>query len=359
MASPHSVNYSPQFLGQLHVIAAVCNPQRYESRYRLAREAIDRFQKAGAAVWVVEVAFGDRGFAVTDPADPRHIRLRTADELWHKESMQNVALAHLSRQVPDWRYVAFVDADVQFARPDWALETVHLLQHYVVLQMFSQAQDLLPSYDPFPAGGGLYTGYAACYRRRPRRRGLDQTPVYDRPITPAVAGGDHWHPGYAWAWRRDALDAVGGLLDTAILGAGDRHMAAALVGRVDQTLHPGLHSTYRRSLHRWQMRAERVIRRNVGVMDGLLLHYWHGAKASRGYLDRWRILVRNRYDPDVDVARDAQGLLRLVDTGEARSIALRDDIRAYFASRNEDSIDAEPAAVVDSGRPARRVPDAR
>jgi hypothetical protein len=229
-----------------------------------------------------------------------------------------------------------------------------LLQHYAVVQMFGEAQDLLPNYEPFRGGSGLYSSYAACYRRETRPQWMS---IYDRPG--GSAGGGHWHPGYAWAWRREALDAVGGLMDVAILGAGDRHMAAALVGRVDQTLHPRLHPSYRRVMHEWQRRAERWVRRNVGVMDGLLLHYWHGAKSNRGYLDRWRILIKHHYDPQTDVARGDQGLLRLVDTGEARSLRLRDGIRAYFASRNEDSIDAEPAAVEYGGRPAKLVSDAR
>jgi glycosyltransferase involved in cell wall biosynthesis len=329
MSSPHALNYSPHLVGQLHVMTAVSNPQRFESRYRLAREAIQRFEAAGAVVWIVELAFGDRGFAVTEPGCARHVRLRTRHELWHKESMLNVGLAHLSRQVPDWKYVAFVDADVQFARPDWALETVHLLQHFDVVQMFSHGQDLLANHAPFSDGSGLYSSYSDCYLRQVRPNWLG---AYEQR-------GGNWHPGYAWAWRREALDTVGGLVDIGILGAGDRHMAAGLIGRMDETLHPRLHPAYRLALHEWQRRAELGIRRNVGVMDGLLLHYWHGPKAGRRYVDRWRILVRNQYNPAADVSRDTQGLLQLVDRQEPRSIRLRDDIRAYFAARNEDSIE--------------------
>jgi hypothetical protein len=39
--------------------------------------------------------------------------------------------------------------------------------------------------------------------------------------------------GGAWAFRRSAFDAVGGLLDTCILGSADWHMAFGLVGAVD------------------------------------------------------------------------------------------------------------------------------
>ena len=33
------------------------------------------------------------------------------------------------------------------------------------------------------------------------------------------------HPGYAWAWTRVALDAVGGLFELGGMDSGDHHMA--------------------------------------------------------------------------------------------------------------------------------------
>jgi hypothetical protein len=72
---------------------------------------------------------------------------------------------------------------------------------------------------------------------------------------------------------------------------------------------------------------------------GLGLHYFHGAKRQRGYADRWRILAENRFNPDDDLSRDAQGLYQLMDRHEPRNVRLRDQLRHYFRSRNEDSIE--------------------
>jgi hypothetical protein len=94
---------------------------------------------------------------------------------------------------------------------------------------------------------------------------------------------------------------------------------------------------FKAHLRNGQDRTERYIRRNVGYVDGLLAHHWHGRKADRRYRDRWKILVDNNYDPDLDLKRDAQGLYQLTD----RCIKLRDDLRSYFRSRNEDSIDGD------------------
>ncbi|HLL88970.1 MAG TPA: hypothetical protein VK324_06680 [Tepidisphaeraceae bacterium] len=309
----------------LYVITAISNPVRYKSRYRLYQDFAKRVADQGATLITVEVAFGDREHSVTQRDDPRHVQLRTWDEIWIKENALNVGVEYLSQLDPDWQYVAWVDADVTFARPDWAAETVEQMQHYMVVQMFSKAHDLGPNEEIFDT----YNGFVWSYRNR----------LLDGPIgTCPSKYMTGWHPGYGWAWRREAVDAVR-WLDVAILGSGDQHMARALIGRGRDSINPGMHPNYLAAVDRFQELAERHIRRDVGYVEGSVLHHWHGRKRSRGYLDRWKILRDLRYDPHRDIKRDAQGLYQLVDHGDVRSIELRDQIRGYFRSRNEDSID--------------------
>ena len=123
----------------------------------------------------------------------------------------------------------------------------------------------------------------------------------------------------------------------AILGAGDRHMAHALIGTVKKTIHSKLSQAYAQDLIMWESRAEKHIKRNVGYVPGLLLHHWHGKKRDRRYADRWKIIINNNYDPRLDLKEDWQGLWQLTD----RNFKLRDEIRAYFRARNEDSIDLD------------------
>ncbi len=300
---------------QLHVVTAISNPVRYATRYRLYQEFAHRVSHAGATLWTIEVATGERPFGITEAGNPHHIQIRSKHELWHKENMLNLAINRMPEHV---KYIAWVDADVQFVRPDWAGETVHQLQHYHFIQMFDHAIDLGPKFEPICTHKGwvysymhkMLTGHCYTY--------------------PGKA-----HPGYAWAARRSALDKVGGLIDHAILGAADTHMAMALIGRLSEGLNKRLHPNYKKWCQIWEDRCEKHIRRNVGYMPGLLMHYWHGKKSDRQYRDRWNILTDCRYDPEADLKRDAQGLWQLTD----RSIQLRDQIREYFRQRNEDSID--------------------
>jgi hypothetical protein len=300
----------------LYVVTAVFNPQRYQSRIKLYRQFEKYVADSGAKLMTVELAYGKRDFVVTEPNDPMDLQLYTNAELWHKEKMINLGIQKLPK---DWQYVAWVDADIIFARPDWVEETVQLLQHFPVIQMFSQAIDLTPKYEILKTHVGMiYSHYENIM--------VDPTGKYDK-----------FHPGFAWAARRDALNNLGGLCDIAILGSADRHMALSLLERVENSYPKDISAGYSEQLELWQHRCKLYIRKNVGYMPGALLHYWHGKKVDRRYKDRWKILVKHKYDPEFDIKLDTQGLYQFTE----KKPGLEQDIRKYFQARNEDSIDME------------------
>lgn len=298
---------------QLHVISVISNPCRYRTRATLFDQFKDRCGNSKANHWFVEAVFGNREFAHTHSGHPNHIQLRCDEELWIKEAMLNVAITRLPQ---DWKYVMWMDADIQFVNPDWERETIEALQHYAVVQPFSHAVDLGPDYETMKT----HTGFAHNY--------------INQIGTGTPYKGPHWHPGYAWAWRREAWNAVGGMIDWGICGAGDNHMALGLLGRASESLPKDIHPNYRKMTLRWQDRALRSIRKNIGYVPGTIVHYFHGNKANRNYTGRWKILTKNYYDPEVDIVKDWQGMPQL--TGNKP--VLRDDLRRYFRERKEDQI---------------------
>lgn len=314
---------------KLYVITPIFNPQRYRSRWKLYKE----FEKyvlsyKEAHLVTIECSFGERSKVTVEDRGENHtvIHVRTRHEVWLKENLINLAIQRLPE---DWKYVAWIDADIKFARPDWVGETLQQLQHYDFLQMFSQAVDLSPTYEIIKT----HTGFGYCYKNKiPNLNKRMCLPYY----YDEGEGGAYWHPGFAWAARRSAIDHVGALVDWSVLGGGDMFMAYALVGQLtSKTMPNSLGKNGVRQLAEWQSRAERHIKRNIGYIDGLLIHYWHGKKIDRRYNDRGQILVSSRFDPERDLKRDWQGLWQLTD----RSFSLRDSIRDYFRARNEDSID--------------------
>lgn len=323
----------------LYVIAVVSNPMRYNSRIKLYKQFKQHIEHStNVKMITVEIAFGERPFEVTSNDNPYNIQLRTYDELWHKENMINIGIKHLYKLDPDWKYVAWIDADIHFSRPDWALETVHQLQHYMVVQLFSTALDMSNDHHIV----NTHRSFAWCWSENKFEPDLGSIVAgpYGQNILPSKY---YWHPGYAWAARRECIELLhtyssGPLIDyPCIIGAGDHHMALSLIGLADRSFPSGLHHNYIKAIKLWQKKAE-FIKKDVGYINCTITHYWHGKKADRKYWQRWDILVNNEFNPETDLTRDPQGLMVLV-VEEERQRRLRDHLRGYFRARNEDSID--------------------
>jgi hypothetical protein len=54
------------------------------------------------------------------------------------------------------------------------------------------------------------------------------------------------------------------------------------------------------------------------------------------YRERWDILKSTQFDPTRDIVRGPDGLYRLADFMDERSIRMLDLIREYFRQRDED-----------------------
>lgn len=318
-------------ISRFYVISVISNPVRYHRRYDLYWKFKKHMQDVGGKLITVECQFGNRGFVLTERDNPFHVQLRTSEEVWHKENMINVAINYLSQLDPDWQYVAWIDADIFFHRQDIIHETAQQLQHYDIVQMFSHAIDSGPKGEPIQTHSSFMWNYLQNNRYPPQGPGQGGYYNYSKGF---------WHPGYAWAARRSALSKLM-LLDTAAMGAGDHHMALALIGCAEKSLPRGISKGYRASVMNWQHISINEIKKNVGYVDGMITHAWHGKKRDRKYRERWDILTQNKFDPYLDLVRDHQGLWRLNMNNGERSIRLRDDFRQYFRSRNEDSIDHE------------------
>ncbi len=296
----------------LHVVAVCSNPVRYHSRYRLFREFVARMRATkNVQLHLVELAYGDRHHEVTTAAD---LQLRTSAEIWHKENMINLGVRTLPR---DWKYLAWIDGDVTFQNDNWALETIHALQHYPVVQPWSECIDLGPNGNALQ----MFRSFGSLVQKGVKHSFKD--PNY--PMG---------HSGYAWACTRTFWENTGGLIDDAILGAADHHMAWAMINRVDYSVNKAMSDSYKNKLRAWQFLANRETNAHIGAVPGLLHHAWHGSKTNRFYRERWQILVQHKFDPVKDLRKDAQGLYYL--TGKPH---LKEDIKQYFRSRNEDGID--------------------
>jgi hypothetical protein len=303
---------------KLHVIGVISNTERYHSRYRLAREWMkEMLETPHVELHMVELAFGDRHFEVTEHGNKNHLQLYTNQVLWHKENMINLGVRHLLPQ--DWKYMAWVDCDVFFRDKGWAQETLHQLQHYPLIQPWSDCIDL-----GFH-GNVLQHFQSFCYVHR----------KHERKQTHPGQPYKYAHSGFAWACTRYFWENVQGLIDFAILGSADHHMAWAAIGGVRHSVHNGMSQGFKNRCNDWQDAACRVTHGDaVGFVKGRIEHGFHGPKARRRYRERWQILIDNHFDPNTDLGYDAQGLIYLLDKPK-----LQEEVREYMRFRHEDSIE--------------------
>ena len=303
---------------KLYVITTVFNSQRYRMRWKHYENFAKHIIDGGANLVTIECSFGERAEVIKEILNDRHtvIHIRTSHEIWIKENMINIAMTHLPQ---DWKYVAWVDADIQFIRPDWVGETLHQLQHYDILQMFSIAIDVDSNYNPFSMSTSFCHDYI---------NGVPDNDCYNgkwRKPNP-------WHTGYAWAARRQAITDLGGLIDFGILGSSDNHMARCLIGEWEKSVNGQVQDEYKQMLRIWQERALKYIKRNIGYVEGGIVHNFHGAKENRRYKDRWKILVENKFTPSLDLKKDWNNIYQLTD----RNWRLKRDVQQYFKQRDED-----------------------
>lgn len=314
---------------KFHVLSVISNPIQYQSRYRLYKLFAEELLRQGAQLWTVELQTGSRPHKVTESDNIRHIQVWSSSlcgELWHKESLTNLGINHIIKLVPDLRYLMWSDADFKF-EPDALEKVYHALQHYDVVQAWSHLINLGP--DGSTTGDFVSKSFMFCHVN-----GIVGT---NKSRFQQGIGA----PGGAWAARRDALNKMGcaiasPLIDWGILGSGDRYFACALIGKMEWCVDPRLSPGYKRWLYIYQDNVVRSLKQNVGYVPNTVRHMFHGSVADRGYETRTEILVKWQFDPDTDLAKDVSGVWRLIVETD-RQIGLRNDLRKYFRSRQEDS----------------------
>ena len=321
----------------LHIAVCYSNPYRWRTRREIFNDFRRHMERTpNVCLHVGELAYGDRPFEVTNPAtNPLDCQFRTESALFHKENVLNNVI---QRFPPNWKYGGWCDGDFTFTRHDWALETIHQLQHHPWVQPFTSYTDLSgetygTGHRPIRTNSSFAFTYVQNNYSLPTGYGdggwtvPQGIPYYDRPGHVGVGA-----TGGAWCFRRDGLDAVGSLLDVCVLGHADWFMTFGLVGSEAPDMHTAWYSgSYSHFIHSWQQKAEKIYK-NIGYVDAHAIHHFHGSKKRRAYGTRDAILVKHKFDPVRDLRKNWCGIYEL----EPMCVGLRDAIRSYFVSRNED-----------------------
>ncbi len=300
----------------LYVVTCISNPKEYKSRYDLYHAFKKYINKHdNVKLYTIELAIGDQEFMVTEANDEFATQVRGSQEIWHKENLMNIAIANLPEEA---KYVAWVDADIQFANPNWAQDTIDALQTHNVVQMFSEYVDLGPEHQIINKTPSFVARWL-----EEKSQGID--PAYESKFKGAT--------GLAWAAKRDVLINTNYLLDWCIIGSSDWYMAYTMTGAGSKLYEPWMSDGYVLALLYYRELCDKYVGGKVGCVNGAAIHYWHGPKSKRGYNWRWNILKENKFDPIRDLEYNEDGLLVLRETQSK----MHEQIKHYFVTRDEDS----------------------
>ena len=287
----------------LHVIIVFENPCLYVKRRYLTEFFLKQIQKErNIKIYVVELCYAEQIPVIIDPKNPNHIAIYTGNSpLWHKENLINIGVKKLLPK--NWEAFAWIDSDIKFDNPYWALETLKFLKHKKdIVQLFSHVLD--------PGNNESYPGFA-----------------YERI---KIKENKFFRPGGAWAINRKAYERIGGIFDYDILGNGDTILAYSMSGYGLKALPKNISAGYRDLIVEYQ---KKVFNLKFGFIPGNISQYYHGSRKNRNYGGRTKLFVKHQFDPIKHLIRLKNGL---IEPSKMCPKQLLDDIYTYFKNRKED-----------------------
>jgi len=146
----------------LWVVSAYFDSEGYASKIRALEAYISAIERSGIPIILVEGGFGRCPLRL--PKSDRVLQIRCPSVMWQKERLLNPAIDHLPNSC---RKVAWLDADIFFENPGWAIETANLLDNFPIVQPFDLALWLPEGTQLFHGRGIAWSGFAAVAHNHP------------------------------------------------------------------------------------------------------------------------------------------------------------------------------------------------
>lgn len=253
------------------------------------------YKSFGWPVYTLELVFGNRNPEILDA-----FHVRGNSYMFHKERLCRL----LEQRIPK-RYtkIVFLDADIIFENTKWYEETSTLLNTYDVVQPFEKAHWMDLTYTTVE---------------------LTRECVVK---TPGVQWDFKYHPGFAWAFKREWYKQYG-FFDWAVSGSGDTLSSAAWLHKQFpanfNSLPTPLKQTYKQFA---SMPLPKVTYRK----DGEVYHLYHGSRKNRQYAERHKML---------NITETIEDMIRINKDGvyEWKDPLWNPIFLSYFQNRFDDDI---------------------
>ena len=248
----------------------------------------------GFPVYTMELVFGDE-----EPEIKKAIHVRGNSYMFHKERLCRLLEEHIPKK---YKKILFMDADIVFGGSEWYEETSKLLDTHDVVQPFTRAHWLDLTYTTTEL-----TRETALHMKGP---------MWDFK----------YHPGFAWAFRRDWYNEVG-FFDWAVTGSGDTLSSAKWLNKAFPEKFKSLPSAMKRAYATYR----KLESPSITCREGDVFHLYHGSRKNRQYSERHHLL---------DVSTDIQDMIKINSDGvyEWKDPKWNLVMYDYFKNREDDDV---------------------
>lgn len=232
----------------LAIITALFNPCHYISHqynYLEFKKHIEQF----GDLFTAEISFNGKFLSPTK--NSVHIKGSNNNILWQKERLLNIALESLPKI---YKNIAWIDCDIIFDDPLWHKQLLCLLQDYKIVHLFKNAT---------------------------------RENIFSESILNNISQGVS---GFAWAARREELDAVK-FLDNQVIGGADLIMASSFMSRLDILHRRQMNYIDNAQTQDWIKDTTASIGGSVSNINCTIQHLYHGSIDNRQYQDRTELIT--------------------------------------------------------------------
>lgn len=231
------------------------------------------------------------------------IHLKTDFILFQKERLCHL----LEKHIPSFfKKLMFIDCDLVFDNLRWYDDVSKKLDHFNIVQPFSNALWLDITYKKIVKERIPFVFYKK----------------FGNISEEGGIGG--YHPGFAWAFQRDWFRKVG-FFQESILGDGDTISSTLWLNYENFQYKPYLNKAV------MDFKSSLNVLPTMCFIDGNVYHLWHGDQRKRQYRRR-RLIFKDVSDIRDILKTDENGLYMLKDG------SLKEKIRKYFTNRDDDGL---------------------
>lgn len=262
----------------------------------------NHYKARGLPVYTLELVFGDRS-----PEIKKAFHVRGDSYMFHKERLCRL----LEKRIPKrFKKIVFLDADIVFDDDSWYKETSKLLDTHDAVQ-------------PFDTAAWLDLTYTNTQLTRECAVKM-----------PGAMWDFKYHPGFAWAFRREWYNDVG-FFDWAVTGSGDTLSSAMWLRKRFPEKFKSLPHAMKRSYGYYMQKTVPTIT----YCEGVVSHLYHGSRSKRQYSERHKFL---------DVNEDIEDMIHLNKDGvyEWNDSRWNDVFYEYFKNREDDDLSEETRVQV-------------